>query len=99
MTTTQETNRDKRAAIICSHVAIGGFPILRAVRDEPTMPEDSGWQFLCGNDLHDESDEARVWLVFEVVDHEPSLQPHVELPPGTVLTRSDNFIEWKIESR
>ena len=51
---------DRRAAIVCKHVALDGLPIQRAVRDEPTTPADSGWQFLCANRDPENPDEAKV---------------------------------------
>lgn len=90
-------NQDRRAAIVCSHVAVGHLPILRAVRDEPMMPADSGWQFLCGIADHDDSDLGKVWAVFEVLDYEPSLAPFIGCPSGTVLTRKLLTGAWERE--
>jgi hypothetical protein len=89
---------DRRAAIICSHVANQSFPILRAVRDEPTVPEDSGWQFLCDSFEDEDADLAKVWLVCEVLEHEPSLVPLIDHPAGTVLTRNSSTSSWKLEN-
>ena len=86
---------DRRAAIVCSHVALGLHPILRAVRDEPTMLEDSGWQFNCGVEDEDES-TAKVWLVCEVLEDEPSLAEFMGYPPLTVLTRPDVESPWTV---
>ena len=80
---------DRRAAIVCSHIGTDGFPILRAVRDEPTMPEDSGWQFLCGSENDENPAIAKVWLISEVVRYEPSLAELVHSKPGTRLKRID----------
>ncbi len=88
------STQDKRAAIVCAHVAINKHPILRAVRDEPEMPEDSGWQFLCNSNLDEDPDMAKVWLVCEVLEFEPSLSEFIGSPPGTVLTRKSYASEW-----
>jgi hypothetical protein len=84
---------DRRAVILCDHVASGIVPILRAVRDEPTAPEDSGWQFLCGC-KEENSDAAKVWLVDEVLEHDASIAPFINFPSGTVLTRADASDKW-----
>jgi hypothetical protein len=88
--------QDRRAAIVCSHVALGQCPILRAVRDEPLVPEDSGWQFLCGLVGEEDPASAKVWLVMEVVGYDGSLAQFIESPPGTVLTRPDAFSHWTV---
>lgn len=95
MTGKKNLTQDRRAAIVCSHVAEGRLPILRAVRDEPTMPEDSGWQFLCGADHLQDGEEAKVWLICEVLQHEPTLSPFIGRSPGTKLTRKDAASNWK----
>jgi hypothetical protein len=91
--------QDKRAAIICSHVAIESLPILRAVRDAPTMAEDSGWQFLCDSNTEEDPDEAKVWLIYEVLNYEPSLSAFIDEPPGTVLTRKDTASSWLVSGK
>lgn len=87
---------DRRAAILCSHVAEGAFPILRAVRDEPEMDEDSGWQFLCCQFEEEDPDSAKVWLICEVLENDPTLLDYIDLPPGTVLTRQNKQEPWSI---
>jgi hypothetical protein len=94
-----EDREDRRAAILCSHVARQSFPILRAVCDEPEMDEDSGWQFLCGQSHVDTPDDAEVWLVFEVLNHDPSLKEIINYSPGTVLTRPNVGASWKIQRK
>jgi hypothetical protein len=89
------TKNDRRAAIVCSHVARDHAPILRAVRDEPEMDEDSGWQFLCDKN-NENSDEAQVWLVCEVLEDHPSLSEIIESPPGTIATRLHESEPWQI---
>ena len=88
------TSRDKRAAIVCSHVALENKGILRAVRDEPTESEDSGWQFTCAETKHDDSDNAQVWLIHEVLERDPSLEAFIHYPPGTVLVRKYINSTW-----
>jgi hypothetical protein len=87
--------KNKQAAIVCSHVAAEHQPILRAVRTEPLEPEDSGWQFLCNSGKEEREDEARVWLIYEVSEREPSLSDFMELPAGTKIQRIDRHSPWK----
>lgn len=84
------------AAIICGHVAIDGLPILRAIRDEPAEPPDSGWQFLCDCGEDEDVDRGRVWSVNEVIKCEPTLAGLTDLPPGTELARKDRDSPWRV---
>jgi hypothetical protein len=86
---------DSRAAIVCSHIAQGGFPILGAIRTEPLEPEDSGWQFVCNTGNAEKESEAQVWLVSEVLSLEPSLSLHMNSPIGTKLSRLDKNSKWE----
>ena len=95
---TKRQNEDRRAAIVCNHIAHDGLPVLRAVRDEPEMDEDSGWQFLCGKSGHEDPNEAQVWLVQEVLEREPSLAEYVELPSGTIIARPSSDESWEFVS-
>ena len=84
------------AAIVCEHVATKRAAILRADRSEPEDDDDSGWQFLCGNE--DENwERAQVWALGEVLSLDPSLLEHVQMPAGTVLTRLDATASWQLE--
>ncbi len=84
------------AAIVCPHVAKPDYPILRAERDEPTMAEDTGWQFLCNTAESESENEAQVWALSEVIEHEPSLAEFVNYPPGTVLVRENQNSQWAV---
>ena len=98
MISTPNESRDRRAAVLCSHVASDHHQILRAVRDEPAMAADSGWQFLCGANDH-AHDTAKVWAVFEVLNYEPTLVKFIDSPPGTVLSRVAPGAAWHVGSR
>jgi hypothetical protein len=87
---------DSGAAIVCRHVAKLGKPILFSARDEPTTPEDSGWQFLCNSGATEDETAAEVWAVSEVVDHEPTLAEFVESPVGTQLIRDNPDSPWRM---
>ncbi len=74
-------------AIICRHISYPHHPILRATRDAPLIVEDSGWQFLCGDSIHNESDGA-IWLLEEIAAIDASLQEILEADPGVSFERS-----------
>jgi hypothetical protein len=77
----------KCAAIVCQHVACGGAPIMRAVRDLPEIAEDSGWQFLCGESVEEDPERAEVWILSEVISTDPSIKKFIHLPPGCTAVR------------
>lgn len=83
-----DASNDKRAAIMCKHVADEGYPILRAVFDEPETDEDSGWQFHCGTLDHNSPEDARVWLVSEVIQHDRTLKDVLEYLGSTSAYRT-----------
>ena len=81
-------------AIICKHVADGGLPILMATRGTALVPEDSGWQFLCGTLSHSASDAA-LWLLQEVAQLDPSLMPILDAEPESSFRRSAINDPWR----
>lgn len=81
------------AVIVCHHVAKLNYPILRAKRDDPIFPEDTGWQFLC--DRHKHETQALVWAVEEIVAHDPSLDEYLDCAPGAEIFRSDKDTPWQ----
>ena len=83
------------AAIVCAHVAKSIFPIVLAARDKATMPEDTGWQFLCNSVDAEDMQEAEVWSLSEVVELEPSLAPFMNCAAGTELIRDDETSSWR----
>jgi hypothetical protein len=89
---------DRRAAVVCYHVAKKGYPILYAKRDSPTYPEDSGWQFLCYSGQEEKIEEAQLWAVDEVLKLEPSLRELIDFEPVTIASRKDNTVPWQITS-
>lgn len=90
----QIVNRNS-AAILCSHVADGSHPMLLVVRTEPENKSDSGWQVLCN--AHEENwENAKVWSISEVLQHEPSLEDHIDAPPGTTIVRDGVSSEWEV---
>ena len=82
------------AAIVCSHVARGGHPILLAIRGEPLSPEDSGWQFLCNSGADEDQNLVQVWAVSEAMEVEPTLKQILGQPPGCKFVRKDKNSPW-----
>lgn len=85
----------RTAAIVCGEIAIDRVPILYAERSAPDEDVDSGWQFLCGAGNEDPK-KAQVWALGDVVDYDHSLAPYIEMPVGTVLSRSSPTEPWSI---
>lgn len=84
----------RTAAVVCRKVAIERAPILYAERSEPDEEVDSG-QFACRTETED-SKEAQVWALGEVMDSDHSLAPYVDLPPGTILSRESPEKPWVV---
>ena len=83
------------AVILCAHVASGSHPIRLAIRSEPEDENDSGWQILC--DAHEESwEDAKVWALSELLEHEPSLENYIDAPPGTTVIRDGESPNWSV---
>jgi len=82
------------AAIVCEHVATQCCSILSAFRTEPDAPEDSGWQFFCGKVEEEDPRLAKVWLLKEVLELEPSLLEYLDMPPGIQIWRSSPKEDW-----
>jgi hypothetical protein len=86
------------AAIICEHVA-NGAAILFARRDENVETVDSGWQFLCNKVVEEDYEKAKVWLLREVLEQEPSLHDYMLLRPGSEVVRSSKGSPWEIRRK
>ena len=82
------------AAIICKHISDGKLPILRATRDAPLEPEDSGWQFICGIHSHNTADAA-IWSLEEVARLDSSLLTILDSEPGTTFQRRSLQEPWQ----
>jgi hypothetical protein len=86
---------DERAAIVCSHIAAEGLPILLAIRDEPIEEVDSGWQFLCNSGQDEDEEEAQIWALSEVCEHTPSLKNILESQVKGKFYRKNEKSSWK----
>jgi hypothetical protein len=80
-------------AVVCSHVADGGAPILYAARDREGGVE---WRFRCGRAPHDAGGDRDAALE-EVVARDPSTVEIVLHPRGTALGRSGPGARWHVE--
>ena len=88
-----------QGAIVCSHVAEIEAPILLAFRDETDLPEDSGWQFLCGQKDHgDDVSKVHFMPLSKVLELEPTLAEWIERPVNSVLVRKDSESVWEIHT-
>lgn len=85
------------AVFVCHHVAKLNYPILRAKRDDPSFPEDTGWQFLCNR--HKPETQPLIWAVEEIVACDPTLDEYLDCAPGTEIFRPDKDTPWQILSR
>ena len=83
------------AGAIVSSQIVAGEPILRAVRNEPIDAADSGWQFLSESGADESIENAQLWSVIQVVEHDPSLLTFINSPVGTTMSRTDVNSEWK----
>lgn len=84
------------AAIVCEHIAQQQSPILSAFKTVAGCPEDSGWQFFCGAIEEESPDNAKIWLLGEVLDYEPSLSLYLGLSEKHCIWRNDISSDWNI---
>ena len=84
-----------KGAIVCEHVARGSATMRRAVRSQPVAAEDSGWQFLCGELEAENEENAAIWSVQEVLDHDSSLAGWINSDVGTVIEKPKNSASWR----
>jgi hypothetical protein len=67
-----------------------------AERSEPDEPADTGWQFLCIAESHENAEDAKIWALDEILEFDPSLKGLVDQPPGTRLYRDTPGSPWVI---
>ena len=85
----------RQGVIICDHI-FDGESILKAVRDEPIDPVDSGWQFHCNKFDHSQESSAKIISVQELLEIEPSLKTFINATVGTSLEREGPLNAWKV---
>lgn len=76
----------KTGAIVCAHIAHQGADIRYARRDEPVVPEDSGWQFRCNPTAGEEA--PQLWRIDEVLKADPSINAFIDSAPGVAYAKS-----------
>ncbi len=79
------------ACFTCRHVLEEGKPILYVSHDE----DDGAWQFLCGDESHEDAD-ARIVALFQIVKMDPSVNALCEMPEGVCAERDSVGSEWKV---
>jgi hypothetical protein len=82
----------KLGAIVCEHIVAQKSRIGRAVRTNPVVEEDSGWQFLCGTASEENSAKVQLWTVSEALDLEPTLSAIIDTEPPVAFVRRGN--QW-----
>ncbi|HWY41115.1 MAG TPA: DUF2185 domain-containing protein [Chthoniobacterales bacterium] len=85
----------RSAAILCKHISYPDRPILRATRELPVEPEDSGWQFLCGVERHDDASSEAVWALEEVAALDTTLRSLLDSEPRMSFERSTVDTPWR----
>ncbi|MBX7157335.1 MAG: hypothetical protein K1X66_02985 [Verrucomicrobiae bacterium] len=81
-------------AIITTRQVIDlGYPILRVTHDS----DDGGWQFLCGTS--NETDDARVISLEEILKRDETLAELHDLPLGWVAWRKTSNSPWQRQKR
>lgn len=90
-------SHSRGAVFVCHHVAKLNYPILRARRDEPSFPEDTGWQFLCNR--HKPETQPLIWALEEIVALDSGLDEYLDWDPGAEIFRTNETGPWEILSR
>jgi hypothetical protein len=84
----------RSAAIVCKHISYPERPILRATRDVPVDPADSGWQFLCGVADH-RNIRGAIWALEEAACLDASLREILDAEPEVSFKRSTLGGSWR----
>jgi hypothetical protein len=85
----------RSAAIICKQVSYPERPILHATRDFPVEPADSGWQFVCGVENHDDFGGGQTWTLEEVTALDPTLRAILDAEPKISFERRTVDTPWR----
>ncbi|MGE5458399.1 MAG: DUF2185 domain-containing protein [Methanococcaceae archaeon] len=80
---------ENSACIICDHVLNKERPVLYVTYDL----EDGGWQFMCGQEDHDES-SGKVISLKEVTEIDNSINDLYEMPSGIGAERKSVQEKW-----
>jgi hypothetical protein len=83
---------DPRACIASDRILVDGCRVGYMVREEPTMPEESGWQFFSDDESEDYLDTAANFGVYglnSVANVDPDVVPFLWAPTGAEFRRTD----------
>ncbi len=78
-----------KVVIVCKHVLDDPSCVKCAFKTESTEPSDSGWQFLCGAEIHTEED-AKVVYEDEIKQLIPSISQIWEAQDSAMFVLEDN---------
>lgn len=98
MSHTKLSDQYRTGAIVCEHIAHDRCSILSAFRTEGAVAEDSGWQFFCGKVTEEKHENAKIWLLGEVYELEPTLERFADMPVGVQVWRENCNTAWKIRA-
>lgn len=84
--------------IASDRITVGGDRVGFMYRDDPRMPEDSGWRFVAGDETDEYLDDPRNCEIYDVntiANYDPVIIPYLDAPIGAAFVRdleSDTFI-------
>jgi len=85
--------------MVSNRISVDGLKVGLMYRDEADRDEDSGWSFLAGDESDeylDDPENAGVFDVNTIANHDPAIVPYLDEPPDTSLERvegTDTFEE------
>lgn len=79
--------------IVCPHIFHDERPILYVEHSS-----DGAWQFLCGQDDHDDIEGAEIVGVNHLLERDPSLSDVLALAEGSCAERDDPNGEWRVSA-
>ena len=95
------------ACIVTDRITVEGLPVRFMYREEPDNDIDSGWRFFSGHnetdDYVDNPENSAIFDVNTIANHDPSIIPYVDAPPGSVFEKvpgSGDFVpveDWEPE--
>lgn len=80
---------ENTACFVCDHVMHRQKPILHVSHDE-----EGYWQFLCGQDEHDESN-AKIISLKQATEIDNSINELYEMPLGVGANRKSIYDKWE----
>jgi len=74
---------------------VSGKPLLEAVREEPILPNESGWRFYTDSSQWEDSANAETWTLYQVLNRSPEFAEWLDAPAGTALWRLSPKNKWQ----